>query len=324
MSRAAARSSFLQVQPPAIAVEFAVDRVAVVSVDRGSRGASVAGHAVERLPPGAITPLLNGRNVHDPAAAGEAVQRALERAGARGPRAALVLPDAVARVSILSFETVPPATKDLDQLIRWQVRKSVPFPIDAAQVSWQRGAGNDFLVAAARRDIVEEYEALCGGAGLHAGIVDLATFDLINMVLASDAAPGERDVTLGGPDSGSDWMLVHVTAGDATIAIVRDGHVIFFRNKATAGDESVEDLVHQTAMYHEDRLGGGRFARVVVRGLSAAASADARRNIEARFGVPMETVDPRSAATLRDRIGVAPDLLEALAAPVGVLVRGVA
>jgi hypothetical protein len=61
-----------------------------------------------------------------------------------------------------------------------------------------------------------------------------------------------------------------------------------------------------------------------VRGLSAAASADARRNIEGRFGVPMEIVDPRGAASLRDRIGVAPDLLEALAAPVGVLVRGVA
>ncbi len=310
MSPAAARSSFLKAQPPAIAVEFAADRVAIVSLDRGAAGAVVAAHGVERLPPGALVPQLNGRNVQDANGVGDALRRVRERAGVRGARAALVLPDAVARVSIVSFETVPASTADLEQLIRWQVRKSVPFPIDAAQVSWEQGTGNDFLVTVARRDVVEEYEAVCARAGLHAGVVDLATFNLVNTVLAS-----------GVPDG--DWMLVHLTAGDASIAIVRGGELIFFRNKATAEDEPVEDLVHQTAMYHEDRLGGGRFTRVVVCG-AASASADARRNIEARFGVPVEPVDPRGAASLRDRIAASPDLLEALAAPVGVLVREVA
>lgn len=310
MSPAAARSSFLNAQPPAIAVEFAADRVTIVSIDRGAAGAVVAAYGVERLPPGALVPQLNGRNVQDTNGVGDALRRVRERAGVRGARAALVLPDAVARVSIVSFESVPASTADLEQLIRWQVRKSVPFPIDAAQVSWEQGTGNDFLVTVARRDVVEEYEAVCARAGLHAGVVDLATFNLVNTVLAS-----------GVPDG--DWMLVHLTPGDASIAIVRGGELIFFRNKATAEDDPVEDLVHQTAMYHEDRLGGGRFTRVVVCG-AASASADARRNIEARFGVPVEPVDPRGAASLRDRIAASPDLLEALAAPVGVLVREVA
>jgi type IV pilus assembly protein PilM len=312
MSPAAARSSFLKVQPPAIAVEFAADRVAIVSVEHGAGGAVVTGHGVERLPPGVLAPQLNARNVQDANGAGEALRRVMERAGVRGTRAALVVPDSVARVSIVSFETVPASAADLEQLIRWQVRKSVPFAIDTAQVSWERGPGNDFIVTVARRDVIEEYEAVCARAGLHAGVVDIATFNLINTVLAG-----------GAPDG--DWMLVHLTAGDASIAIVRGSDLIFFRNKTTAQDESVEDLVHQTAMYHEDRLGGGRFARVVVCGLSgASASAEARRNIEARFGVPVEPVDPRGAASLRDRIAAAPDLLEALAAPVGVLMREVA
>ncbi len=311
MSPAAARSSFLKAQPPAIAVEFATDRVAIVSVDRGPGGATVSAHGVERLAPGVLAPQLNGRNVQDANSAGDALRRLIDAAGLRGTRAALVLPDAVARVSIVSFETVPASAADLEQLIRWQVRKSVPFAIDTAQVSWDRGSGNDLVVTVARRDIIEEYEAVCARAGLHAGLVDLATFNLINAVLAS-----------GAPDG--DWMLVHLTVGDASIAIVRGHDLIFFRNKTTAQDESVEDLVHQTAMYHEDRLGGGRFARVVVSGLAAGAAAETRRNIEARFGVPVEAVDPRGAATLRDRIAAAPELLEALAAPVGILVREVA
>jgi len=305
----AARSRFFQVAPPSTAVELAADRVAVVSLDRAGGAPIVRGHAVESLPAGAITPGLNARNITDVNTVGEALRRCLDRAGARDTRAALVVPDAVARVSIVTFETVPESESDLDQLIRWQVRKSVPFPIDAGQVSWQRSAGNDFLVTVARRDIVEEYEAIVSRAGLHAGVVDLATFNLINAVAA------------GAP---SDWMIVHLTGTDATIGIVRERQLIFFRHKATAEDETLEDLVHQTAMYYEDRLGGGRLARVVVAGLTAAAGADARRNLEARFAVPVQAVDPRQAASLGDRIGASPDLLEALAAPIGVLVREVA
>lgn len=310
MTPVAARRSFLRAVPPAVAVEVAADRVSVVSIDRGSPP-TITAYALERLPAGAIVPSLNARNIVDTNAAVDTLRRALERSGLRGGRCALVVPDAVARVSLVPFETVPERAADLEQLIRWQIRKAVPFSIDTAQVTWQRGAGNEFLVSVARRDIVEEYEGLCASAGLQAGIVDIATFNQINAVLASSAADG-------------DWMLIHVTPGDASIAVVRGADVIFFRNKTTAPDEPVEDLVHQTAMYHEDRLGGGPFARVVVAGLSSIAAGDFGRTLEARLGVPVETIDPRGAAALRDRIAAAPELLDGLAAPLGVLIREVA
>ena len=308
MSAAAARRSFLRAVPPAIAVECAADRLAVVSVERGATPV-VGAYAVERLPAGIIAPSLNARNIVDVNGASDVLRRALERSGIRGGRAALVVPDAVARVSLIPFESVPERQTDLEQLIRWQVRKAVPFPIETAQISWQRGAGNDFIVTVARRDIIEEYEALCSRAGLYTGIVDIAAFNLVNAVLASGSVPD------------GDWMLVHLSANDASIAVIRDSELIFFRNKATAPDEPIEDLVHQTAMYHEDRLGGGRFARVVVAGLSTAPGSDLRRSIEGRLGVAVESIDPRGAAALRDRINAGPELLDMLAAPVGALAR---
>jgi hypothetical protein len=193
----------------------------------------------------------------------------------------------------------------------------------------------------ARRDLIEEYEALCTRAGLHAGVVDLATFNVINAVVAgqsnsraveqsnSRAVEQSNSRTVEQSNSRaveqwSDWLVVNLTAIDATLAIMRGTELIFFRNRTLAGQETLEDLVHQTAMYHEDRLGGGRFARVVVVGMATATSPVAdgvRQNIEARIGVPLETVDPRGAASLRDRITAGPGLLEALAAPLGVLVR---
>ncbi len=308
MSAAAARRSFLGAVPPAIAVECAADRLAVLSVERGG-GTVVSAYAVERLPAGVIVPSLNAKNIIDVNGAGDGLRRAMDRSGIGGGRAALVVPDAVARVSLVPFESVPERAGDLEQLIRWQVRKAVPFPIESAQIAWQRGAGNEFVVTVARRDIIEEYESLCARAGLYAGLVDIAAFNLVNAVLAS-----------GSPPEG-DWMLVHVSAIDASIAVVRGSDLIFFRNKATASDEPIEDLVHQTTMYHEDRLGGGPFTRVIVSGLASAPAADLRRSMEARLGVPLETIDPRGAAALRDRIAAGPELLETLAAPIGVLAR---
>ena len=310
MTASAVRRSFVSASPPTVAVEVAADRVSVVSVDEGSNP-TVTAYAVERLPPGAVAPSLNAKNIVDAGSVSEALQRALDRSGLRASRVALVVPDAISRVSLVPFEAVPDRQSDLEQLIRWQIRKSVPFAIDTAQVSWQRSAGNEFVVSVARRDIVEEYEAVCGRAGLYPGLVDIATFNQINAVLASGTIQG-------------DWMLVHITPVDASIAVVRDANLVFFRNKAMAADEPVEDLVHQTARYHEDRLGGGPFARVVVAGLSSMPSHDVRRSIEARLGVGIETIDPRAAAALRDRIAAAPELLDSLAAPLGVLMREVA
>jgi Tfp pilus assembly PilM family ATPase len=60
----------------------------------------------------------------------DALRRALERTGLRSVgRVALVVPDSVARVTLLTFDKLPPKASDLDQLIRWQLKKATPFPI---------------------------------------------------------------------------------------------------------------------------------------------------------------------------------------------------
>src|SRR5207237_5946235 len=98
--------------------------------------------------------------------------------------------------------------------------------------------------------------------GAHAGMANRPTFNVINAVLASPAAPE------------SDWLLVNVAAEYASIAIVRGEHLMFFRNRAADTDGTLADLVHQTAMYYEDRLKGAGFARVVVAGPGAREGID--------------------------------------------------
>jgi type IV pilus assembly protein PilM len=308
--------SWLASPPPGAAVEITGARVTAVAMTDHAKTPTVSAYASEPLPAGAVEPGLNAVNVHDQAALAAAIRSALQHLNQRSRRVALVLPDSVAKVSLIRFEKVPERAHDLEQLIRWQVRKAAPFRIEDAQVAWQPGAvvaggGREYLVTVARRDVIHSYERACEAAGTHAGIVDLASFNRINTVLAA------------GP-SAADWLLVHVAADYATLAVVRGSDIASFRNRSAASEQDLVELVHQTAMYHEDRLGGGGFGRVVLAGaavLGAAETERLKRMLEERIGVRVEAVDFRSVVSLRDRIAASPELLDALAPALGVLLR---
>ncbi len=301
---------------PAVAVEITSTRVSAASLEWRGDQPVVAAHSTEALPDGALVPSLTAANAHDRAAVLGALTRVLAHLG-KPRRIGLIIPDVVGRVSLVRFAQVPAKTQELDQLVRWQVRKSAPFAIEDAQISYVPGIraedGQEFIVTLAKRDVIQEYEALCAEAGAHAGVIDLATLNVINLVLASAGAPS------------ADWLLVNLAADYNTIALLRGPHVIFFRNRATDADGTLADLVHQTAMYYEDRLKGAGFSRVVLAGAAGAATPgdidQIRRNLEERLKTPVDTVDPRAAAALTDRITAAPALLDALAPLVGLLLR---
>jgi Tfp pilus assembly PilM family ATPase len=316
--------SFRAASTPGTAVEIASHRVAAASLESSGGNPIIVAHATEPLKEGSVVPSLTAANVHDRAAVVAALNRVFDRIGGHPRRVSLVVPDLVAKVSLVRFEQVPDRAQDLDQLVRWQVRKTAPFPIDDAQVSHvpgQRSAeGQDFIVSLARREIVQEYEGLCAEVGAHAGIVDLATFNVINAILAGAIAQGYD------PAVASDWLLVNVAPDYASIAIVRGEHLIFFRNRSADGDGTLADLVHQTAMYYEDRLNGGGFGQVFLAGASgtgrqASDVEQVRRSLEERLKTAVHTVDPRAAASMTDRISAAPALLDTLAPLVGVLLR---
>ena len=298
--------------PPEAAVEIASRHVSAATIARRGGRPVVSSYAVEPLPEGAVVPSLTSQNIRDRALVEAAVAGALDNIG-RPKRVGLIVPDAVAKVSLVRFEQVPARAQDLAQLIRWQVRKAAPFPMEEAQVSFSEAGpvpgGREFLVAVARRDVIQEYEGMLAGGGAHAGIVDLSTFNVVNAVLVSSGAPTTED-----------WLLVNVGAPDlASIAILRGPQIIFFRTRGADADGTLPDLVHQTAMYYEDRLQGSGFARAVICG---GSSDEVRRSLEQRLGLNVEALDIRSAAAITDRITAAASLLDALAPLAGLLLRG--
>jgi type IV pilus assembly protein PilM len=304
---------------PAVAIELASHRISGVRLERRGGTTVIAAHAVEALPELALVPSLAVLNLHTRAAVSRALTRVLEALG-RPRRIGIVLPDPVARLSIVRFQQLPPKAHELDQLIRWQVKKSAPFPVEEAQIAYARGSsspdGHDFLVTVARREVIAEYESLCDEAGATAGLVDVSTPNVVNAVLATSGAR-ERDA-----------LLVNVARDWASLAVIRGGHVVLVRSRAADGDETLADMVHQTAMYYEDRLNGAGFSQVLLCGATSldgpeqAGQAElVRRTLEERLGTAVTSVDPTTIAALTDRASAPASLSDALTPAVGMLMR---
>ena len=134
-------ADLFQTSAPDVAVE--IDHTHVAAARLGWRGnqAMITAHASEPLAPGVVTPGLAALNMPDVPAVAQAISRVVSQLGGSRPgRVSLIVPDTVAKVSLLKLEKVPARSSDLQEIVRWQIRKTAPFPIDQAILSISPGA----------------------------------------------------------------------------------------------------------------------------------------------------------------------------------------
>lgn len=125
---------------PSVVVEITSTHVA--AAHWSAAGRHLESHAIEPLPPGAIMVSPVDTNVVQPDAVRSILRKVLSRVPAHNSPLALLIPDPVVRVFILPFDTLPRRADEALQLLRWRLKKSVPFDVDETAVSWMRQTGS--------------------------------------------------------------------------------------------------------------------------------------------------------------------------------------
>src|SRR5467141_4037896 len=198
---------------PPLAIEISPERVAAA---RWSRAGSLDGFAVEVLPMGAIVPSAVETNIVNTAAVKSATASAINRLRGRDEDVALILPDPVIRVFLQHFDSFPRSPQEAIPMLRWKLKKSVPFEADETLISYMRQApretGIDVVTALARLRIIREYESLAEGIGLRPGVVLSSSLAAISLV--EDEKP---------------TLLARVSGSTLTTAIVRRGVLCGYR-----------------------------------------------------------------------------------------------
>src|SRR5260370_30998699 len=98
----------------------------------------------------------------------------------------MILPDTVIRVFVQHFEEFPRSAAEAEPMLRWKLKKSVPFEADETVISYMRqparGDGVDVVTALARLRIVREYESLVESARLYPRVVLSSSLAAISLL----------------------------------------------------------------------------------------------------------------------------------------------
>jgi Tfp pilus assembly PilM family ATPase len=177
-----------------VLVAFDESAVRGAIVSRGPRGPRVAARAQVPLSPGALVASALDDNLLRPDEVREALARLYRELGGNGRRAALVLPDGIARLLLLDV----PAQVRPAEFARFRLAQGLPYAAAEALVDGLAAPPGRFLAAAVRRSVVRGYEASAEAAGFAQDRVDLLPLvALAPFLLRPDAALTALAVVLG-------------------------------------------------------------------------------------------------------------------------------
>ncbi|MDE1177495.1 MAG: hypothetical protein PW789_12965 [Edaphobacter sp.] len=213
---------------PRLAVELRHE--GIVAARAEDAAALLTAVAERALPEGAFVSGLKGGLFQNNALITSSLREALDAAaGSRGERIrylTLIVPDSSVRVLLLEFDELPAKAAEALPIIRFRLKKLVPFDVENAMVSYQVMSQESGMVrvlaVAMPAEVLAEYESVVSAAGYITGAVLPST-------LAALAGAEEQDAPI---------LLVNVSRNGVTTAIVRGGTLLLHRALDLSGEIS--------------------------------------------------------------------------------------
>jgi type IV pilus assembly protein PilM len=222
----------------------------------------------------------------------ETLRDTLTSLGGRSRDVIAVLPDAAVRVVLLDFETLPPKREEAEGVVRFRLKKSLPFDVDKAKVSYhmQPASGGVRVIAAvALTNVIEDYEAAFRQAGFEPGVV------MPSMLAA-----------LGAANAPQPSLVIKVDARTTSIAILDGQQLLLFRTLenprgVNVTGEQLAEEIYPSVVFFQDTY-QMNIAQIFVAGLPE--SVGAAPALRAQTGA--EVRDLVSASQLSGGIGTIP------------------
>ncbi len=229
------------------------------------KGGLVEACAARDLAAGSLVPDLMENNLRERGEVLAAIRETLNQVGGRSRDLIAVLPDAAVRVVLLDFEALPQKPAEAEGVIRFRLKKSLPFDVDKAKVSYHAqttATGVRVIAAVALQSVLDDYESTFREAGYIPGIV------LPSMLAALGAATTDHPT-----------MVVKVDDRTVSLAILDQQQLLLFRTienpfgAAITGEQLAEEI-YPSVVFFQDTY-QLNLEQIFVAGLGENAAASA-------------------------------------------------
>jgi type IV pilus assembly protein PilM len=230
---------FLSTNPPVIGVDISSSSVKMVelSEDPKKDGCVVEHYVIEALPKDAVS----DGNINNLDAVSETLERAWRRMGTRIKNVSLALPAA----AVITKKILLPAglrEEDLEFQVESEANQYIPFAIEEVNLDFQEigpAPGNpeevEVLLAASRKENVEDRVAAAQAAGLKALIVDVESY-------AAESAFAQLSAQLPGGAQDKCVGLVDIGANVMNVNVLRNGQSVYSRDQEVGGDQLTQQI----------------------------------------------------------------------------------
>src|SRR5678815_166734 len=253
--------SFQNGGKPRLACEISADRI--LAGRATDAGGTVEVCSARELAPGSVVPDLVEANLREGRAVRQAIEDTLGAVGGKAGDVIAVLPDAAVRVALLDFETLPNTREEAEAVVRFRLKKSLPFEVEKSRVSYHAQNTNDgvrVVAAVVLTSVLEDYEAAFRDAGYSPGIV------MPSMLAALGASDGARPT-----------LIVKVDARTTSIAIIESDKLLLLRTLentrgVTISGEQLAEEVYPSVVFFQDTY-HLNIERIFVAGLADTSGA---------------------------------------------------
>jgi type IV pilus assembly protein PilM len=234
--------------PPLFGLDISSSSVKMLElVDGGKGGYRVERYAIEPLPRDCV---VDG-NINNLEAVTESVKRAHNRMGTRTKHVAMAVPSG----AVISKKIILPAAlreEELEVQVESEANQYIPFALEEVNLDFQilgPSATNpdeqEVLIAATRKEKVEDRVAVADSAGLKALVMDVESFAQQSaLTLVVQALPG------GGKDQ--NIAVVDIGANVMNVAVLRNDQSVYTREQAFGGNQLTQDIVSRYGMTPEE------------------------------------------------------------------------
>jgi type IV pilus assembly protein PilM len=272
-----------RIERPTLACEVGADRVIAARATKNA--SSLDMYTSRRLATGAVSPSLASPNVLQGEALRQAITSALGTVASNTKDVIAVLPDAAVRVMLLEFDSLPEKREEVEAIIRFRVKKSLPFDVDHAALSFQRNGGNGtvkVIAALAPAGVMAEYEAAFRDCGYAPGVVLPSTLATLGMVSADRPT-----------------LVVKVDVNTTSVAIVDKESLILLRmldhpGRPEVNAQELAENIHPSMVFFEDTY-SSRIEQVLVTGLADVSQLGAA--LQSEIGVQVSELSGSGVAS---------------------------
>jgi len=228
-------------------IDISSTAIKLVELGGGRSGYELKSLAVVPLPRDAI---VEG-TIIDSMAVSQALLDAIEIANPSTRNVALAVSG---NAVIIKTVTMPSATEfDLEGRIEFEADQHIPYDISDVYLDFQivgkardSDADMDVVLAACKREMVEDYQLVLSEAGLSVKCVDCAVFALENAVeMVLEKEKEGAAAALEGEEGAKAVALVNIGANLININVLLDGQMAFVRDQFFGGQNLTEEIQKQ-------------------------------------------------------------------------------